>query len=508
MSNTFRNTHATNSYNASFGSSSTVPSPNNSFGHLNQGSFGNHAAFSASGSLSHPPASQEEIEKELERKHAAAARELAINRQQHLKDSFLVSNRIRHRMHQIAYEQGVALNVEGLYDKIEQPRVGQTMTDADGQGIISIKEKNGRMLEKPKDGYLQETAPLADILTLVSVAANQRLRTMLDDSYRLARGRRYGTHGIVPPDLADLATGENPQPTTTDQNIVHDSTWDGSRKRGSDGNVKSELNNQTPNAILSGPNSNLTIDDSASPVPTVSFSESLSKHLVTLAIRDRDAEKERVRKRQERAKRAAAANNEDGTVPAPVDVPASSNAATPTGAATPMPDAATQAAPDKPLTKKERERQAKAGQTEEVLHKNANTTAAMQLGMGKKGKKKYSWMSGGAPAVPSNPYKAAPKPATSPMMNGASSGKSPAGVAESGVDRALQVRERKWGGWREDGIEGRGIQIRDWVMVLERDGREKKALQKALLGLDRESASPAPTPAQSGPSDHPSQPGQ
>lgn len=508
MSNTFRNTHATNSYNASFGSSSTVPSPNNSFGYLNQGSFGNHAAFSASGSLSHPPASQEEIEKELERKHAAAARELAINRQQHLKDSFLVSNRIRHRMHQIAYEQGVALNVEGLYDKIEQPRVGQTMTDADGQGIISIKEKNGRMLEKPKDGYLQETAPLADILTLVSVAANQRLRTMLDDSYRLARGRRYGTHGIVPPDLADLATGENPQPTTTDQNLVHDSTWDGSRKRGSDGNVKSEPTNQTPNAIVSGSNSNLTTDESASPVPTVSFSESLSKHLVTLAIRDRDAEKERVRKRQERAKRAAAANNEDGTVPAPIDAPASSNAVTPTSAATPMPDAATQVAPDKPLTKKERERQAKAGQTEEVLHKNANTTAAMQLGMGKKGKKKYSWMSGGAPAVPSNPYKAAPKPATSPMMNGTSSGKSPAGVAESGVDRALQVRERKWGGWREDGIEGRGIQIRDWVMVLERDGREKKALQKALLGLDRESASPAPTPAQSGPSDHPSQPGQ
>ncbi|KAF1347825.1 hypothetical protein BDV97DRAFT_356081 [Delphinella strobiligena] len=489
MSNTFRNTHATNSYNASFASSSTVPSPNNSFGYLNQGSFGNHAAFSASGSLSQPPASQEEIEKELDRKHAAAARELAINRQQHLKDSFLVSNRIRHRMHQIAYEQGVALNVEGLYDKIEQPRVGQTMTDSDGQGLVSIKEKNGRMLEKPKDGYLQETAPLADILTLVSVAANQRLRTMLDDSYRLARGRRYGTHGIVPPDLADIATGENPQPTTTDQNIIHDSTWDGSRKRASDGNVKNHV---------------------ASPVPTVSFSESLSKHLINLAIQDRDAEKERVRKRQERARRAAAANtnNEDGIVPAPIDAPTSSNVATPTSAPTTMPDTATQVAPDKPLTKKERERQAKAGQTEEVLHKNANTTAAMQLGMGKKGKKKYSWMSGGAPAVPSNPYKAAPKPATSPMMNGASSGKSPASVAESGVDRALQVRERKWGGWREDGIEGRGIQIRDWVMVLERDGREKKALQKALLGLDRESASPAPTPAQSGPSDHPSQPGQ
>lgn len=166
-----------------------------------------------------------------------------------------------------------------------------------------------------------------------------------------------------------------------------------------------------------------------------------------------------------------------------------------------MPDAPSQVAPEKPLTKKERERQAKMGQTEEVLHKNANTTAAMALGMGKK-KKKYSWMTGGGGAPPSNPYKA-PKAAASPVTNGTSTGKSPAGGVENGVDRALQVRERKWGGWREDGIEGRGIQIRDWVQVLERDGREKKALQKALLDLGRESASPAPTgqPGQRGPTE-------
>lgn len=162
---------------------------------------------------------------------------------------------------------------------------------------------------------------------------------------------------------------------------------------------------------------------------------------------------------------------------------------TPSAATTPAPDLASQIAPEKPMTKKERERQAKMGQTEEVLHKNANTTAAMQLGLGRKGKK-YSWMSGGAPAPPSNPYKSSSKAASSPMMNGSSTGKSPARGPENGVDKALQVRERKWGGWREDGIEGRGIQIRDWVQVLEKDGKEKKALQKCLLELD----SPSPTP--------------
>lgn len=239
MSNTFRNAHASAAYNASFGSSTTAASANSSFNQLNSGSFGSQTAFSGSGPISQPALSQEDLSKEVDRKHAAAARELAISRQQHLKDSFLVSNRIRHRMHQIAYEQGVALNVEGLFDKIDQPAAsGQTISNANGQAAAAIKDNHSRILqEKPKDGYLQESAPLADILTLVSVAANDRLRTMLDDAYRLARGRRYGSHGVVPADLVDIAVGDNPKPITTDS-PKHDSAWEGAHKRGSDGNIK------------------------------------------------------------------------------------------------------------------------------------------------------------------------------------------------------------------------------------------------------------------------------
>jgi hypothetical protein len=134
------------------------------------------------------------------------------------------------------------------------------------------------------------------------------------------------------------------------------------------------------------------------------------------------------------------------------------------------------------MTKKERERQAKMGQTEEVLHKNSNTTAALQLGIGKR--KKYSWLTGGAPAAPVNPYKQSPKSAsTSAATNGTGGGRN-SSTGGNGTDKALQVRERKWGSWREDGVEGRGIQIRDWVVVLERDGKEKKALQKSLLKLE------------------------
>jgi hypothetical protein len=36
---------------------------------------------------------------------------------------------------------------------------------------------------------------------------------------------------------------------------------------------------------------------------------------------------------------------------------------------------------------------------------------------------------------------------------------------------------RKWGEYRQE----KGVQLRDWISVLERDGKEKKALQIAYF---------------------------
>lgn len=484
--NSFRNFHGANNYNNSFGSSTTTSSANNSFNMLNQGGFGNNQAFAGKGPISQPTASQEAIEEDMLRKHKMAARELAEKQQQHLRDPFLQSNIVRHRMHKIAYDQGVALNVEGLFDKIpDRPQNvhGVTANGPNGTSAAALKAH----------GLLQETAPLADILALVSLAANERARTLLDDAYTVARGRRYGSHGVVPADLSDVAVRENAKRATIASTSNMGTAWDRTPKRGLDGEIKPEpLSPQGSHVQARPPRTTSNIHPGAPPAedPTISFSSTITSHLRDLAIRDRDAEHERVRKRQQRAQRAASANDPDAINTAIPDVPSSSAAGTPTGASTPAPiDPGSQIAPEIKITKKERERQAKLGQTEEVLHKNANTTAAMQLGFGRKNKK-YSWMTGGQPAAPVNPYKPSSKSAASSSsaaaaaVNGNGASKSPGGAPEKAVDKALQVRERKWGGWREDGIEGRGIQVRDWAVVLEKDGREKKALQRCLLSLD------------------------
>jgi hypothetical protein len=210
--------HKNPSFNTSFGSNTSVASPNNSFGLVSQGSFGSQPAFGGSGPISQPPVSQESVKDELDQKHRAAALAYNEKRQQHLNDSFLQANNIRHRMHRIAYDQGVALNVEGLYDKLpERP-----------QGIqgVSATGPNGTAAAVKAHGLLQETAPLAEILTLVSLAANERVRSLVDESYAIARGRRYGSHGVVPPSLADLAIGEGESAAMAEAPRITNSAWE------------------------------------------------------------------------------------------------------------------------------------------------------------------------------------------------------------------------------------------------------------------------------------------
>ncbi|KAJ9628773.1 hypothetical protein H2203_002675 [Taxawa tesnikishii (nom. ined.)] len=360
IANTYRNTHGAPSFN-SFESGTTIASPNNSFNQLAQANYGSHPAFAGSGPLSQPATSQESIEQEINRKHKAAAQAQAQKQQQHLNDPFLLGDTVRQRLHRLAYEQGVHLNIDGLFDP-KPPLVpqGVTATGPDGTGIAAVKAKP----------IVQENAPFADILALISLAANERLRGLMDEAYTLSRNRRF--QDASPERFGATEAG-------------------------------------------------------------VQASTALPDTLNRLSLEDQQREAERLRRRAQRA----------------ANVPATDAIKTENASEAATPDPAASVAPEKPMTKKERERQAKMGQTEEALHKNANTTAAMQLGLGRKGKK-YSWMTGGVAAAPINPYKASPKPAavlTSAPTAGGKAAIGPGTAAEGG-----KVKERKWGGWNEAGL--------------------------------------------------------
>jgi len=136
---------------------------------------------------------------------------------------------------------------------------------------------------------------------------------------------------------------------------------------------------------------------------------------------------------------------------------------------------------EKAPTKKEQRLKAAAKTSEAASHAAANVTTAQFLG-GRGGifgkNKKYSWMTGGG-ATGGSSGSSTPSRIRTQGLPG-----TPGAQANAAPERLTADGARRMGTWRENSERGKGIQIRDWLTVLEQDGREVKALQKAYAWLD------------------------
>lgn len=453
LHNFYSNRHSANTsfgtQQTSFGSSTV--NGDGSFGALNQ-SYGSSQNGAFAGTMGGDAASQDEVEREAVRKREAAARAKSERDQHHLNNPFLLGNVLRQRVDRLAKESGVSVDVQGTY-VLQEPEA-RVITNSDStRGIVKAGSK------------IEQHAPFADVLSLISLAAGERLRGLVDEAYALSRARRYGDHGRVPPDLADLATGDGESKSEELRPLAITGTeWD-----------------RLPDAP--------TPEQAAKPLPTVSFQSQINNHLIHLATLDKTAEEARLARRAAR-RQTAEANAE-----------AAESAAVAAEAIAPTPAEATP--PEPKVSKKKMAQQAKENKnaTEAQSSATTNQTAAM-MALGKKSKK-YAWMSGGGASMPTNRF-AKPAPAsssTTPGGGGSGSGTSTPNVKKEGGEgsrtptsangngngkapaTAAKEPGLHWGDFSELGPGGRGVQLRDWVLVLERDGREKRALERALNRL-------------------------
>jgi len=177
---------------------------------------------------------------------------------------------------------------------------------------------------------------------------------------------------------------------------------------------------------------------------------------------ERDLEEIRLRKRQRRS--------EKGTESEVVSRSASAAPGTP-GVVAPE--------PEKVPTKKELKAKSQAASklAEQNTTTSANRTSLAFLGgFGSKKKgKQYSWMQAASGASTPNRAQTPGAPVT-PSVTGA-----PRPTAPSRL--TLDGRQR-FGVFREDAEKGKNIQLRDWVVALEGDGNDLKALQAAYDKLD------------------------
>lgn len=180
-----------------------------------------------------------------------------------------------------------------------------------------------------------------------------------------------------------------------------------------------------------------------------------------VAKTDRDVEEERLKKRQKRLNPEPAAGSRAGSV-AP---------GTPGSGAAPEETAA------KAPSKKELKKGAAAARLAEASSTaSANQTLSTLMGsFGRKKKKEYSWLQ--------NPGSGA----STPRAGAADGAAAAAGGGPKGPEKTTLTPDPRYprlGTWREDKEKGKNLQLRDWVVALEMDGLEVRALQDAYMKLD------------------------
>ncbi|EFX05938.1 hypothetical protein CMQ_4007 [Grosmannia clavigera kw1407] len=386
-----------------------------------------------------------------------SARTLAVQRSNALRNPLLELNVLHARVDKIAREYGIGVildpkpNASGtvkLRQDVDFPQPRLTVSTKRGPDGVTMVTTSGTFL--PEDTYL------ADQFALLSLAAKHRIRELLEDANKVAVTRQRTSHGVVPDEWIDAAA---PLSGTT-------------AGKGDDGSANGSRSNSLKRPLEADGDEATSAEAAKSTVPAVN---TLAQSLRVVGREERELEEKRLLKRQRREGK--------------IDL--GPTTATPR-AGTPGTPGSVAPEPDKPPTKKEQKKNAAAKMTEQNDTLSANRTSMAFLG-GRK--KQYSWMSGGS-STPKRGFSAGGGmggggggpggpgggAAAGGMGGGGAGG---AGGRRPGEPAMLTGEGRtRLGTWREDGPKGQDIQLRDWVVVLEADGREPSALQQAYSRLD------------------------
>lgn len=159
---------------------------------------GNRSSFYGAGTFNQPPGPYQSQEDRADSDRKWANKRKLERRQYHLNDPFLFAGWLQRRLTEQARKNSVSMPTTGLLSS----------TNQSGQEVAIAGPDNHEMIVTLQgEDLLYHDAPLVEILTLLSLAAEERLRAIVEDAATRAKGRRIGSHGVVPADLADLAVG-------------------------------------------------------------------------------------------------------------------------------------------------------------------------------------------------------------------------------------------------------------------------------------------------------------
>jgi hypothetical protein len=157
-------------------------------------------------------------EYEADLKHFVASVVDASEKSKHLSSSFLLGNAVRAVLDKRQAETSVKLRGETNDISVNGATNynGQMARLSDGSAVVAARSVT-----------IPQKSDIANILSLVSLAAQERIRSLLEDAYTASRARVYGAGGTVPPEWSDLATGKgSSEQTTAVQKSITGTAWD------------------------------------------------------------------------------------------------------------------------------------------------------------------------------------------------------------------------------------------------------------------------------------------
>lgn len=158
---------------------------------------GDRGSFYGAGSFNQAPEperSAEDLADEIRRK---SLRRKAEIHSYHLNNPFLSSGCLHKRLNKQALSMQVSIPKAGLLKSAPgRPATEIAIQGPDNNPVIKVVHG---------EDLVGIDAPLVELLSLLSLATEERIRGFVEDSATLAKGRRIGAHGVVPADLTDLA---------------------------------------------------------------------------------------------------------------------------------------------------------------------------------------------------------------------------------------------------------------------------------------------------------------
>lgn len=205
----FRYSQDTPNLGNSFGHTQPAPSNNPAHSHVNHYSPnvpGSRDSFYGAGTFSQPATQYQSAEAMAEAAKKQGIRRKAEMEQYHLSNPFLYTGKLRQRMTVKARNERVQIPQSGLYHAQGQQEVQQ---------IVMGPDKHERLVALKGEDLLNHDAPLVDILTLISLATEERLHSLIEDAGALAVERRRGASGVVPAEFLDVAAVNGEVETAT-----------------------------------------------------------------------------------------------------------------------------------------------------------------------------------------------------------------------------------------------------------------------------------------------------